>query len=351
MSSPNVQQGSFLALIVLVSVAFAWLLLPFYGALLWAVILAILFNPLNRWLTRLLGGRANLAAALSVLACICIVVIPGSMILASLAREASELYQQVSSRQFNPTEITARAHDLLPDFVKDLLPPFTGDTFKEIESRLASFLGQASQVIASSAVSVGQGTAQLFVSLGVMVYVLFFLFRDGASLALAIRRTSPLSPHHTESLFAKFSDVLKATVKGNVIIALVQGLIGGLAFWGLGIGAPLLWGVSMAVLSLVPAVGAALVWGPTAAYLMLSGQYLKGAILLGIGIFVISMIDNLLRPPLVGKGTRLPDYMVLVSTLGGISLFGVNGFVIGPLIAAMFVAIWSLFKDDRAAGC
>lgn len=103
----------------------------------------------------------------------------------------------------------------------------------------------------------------------------------------------------------------------------------------------------MALLSLLPAVGAFLIWAPAAAYLFLSGQTLEGLILVAIGVFIISLIDNLLRPPLVGQGTRLPDYMVLVSTLGGISIFGINGFVIGPLIAALFVAVWSLFTDEQ----
>ncbi|GGF59461.1 AI-2E family transporter [Azorhizobium oxalatiphilum] len=347
MKAPNAQQISFFVLISLITAAFIWLLLPFYGAVLWAVILAILFNPLQRWLVRILNGHENLAAALSVLACICIVVIPGSMILASLAQEATSVYQRLSTQEFNAADMAARARDALPGFVRDMLPEFNLDTLRDIQGRLVSILGQTSQIIATQALSIGQGTAQLFVSLGVMLYMLFFLFRDGPSLAGRIRRTSPLSPHHTDSLFTKFSDVVQATVKGNVIIAAVQGAIGGVAFWALGIEGALLWGVLMAMLSLVPAVGAALVWAPAAAYLLFSGQYVKGIILLGIGVFVIGLIDNLLRPPLVGKGTRLPDYVVLVSTLGGLSLFGVNGFVIGPLIAALFVAVWALFADDH----
>ncbi|WP_127092249.1 AI-2E family transporter [Aquabacter cavernae] len=343
----NLQTVSFLTVVVLVTVLFFWLLVPFYGALLWAVILAILFNPLQNWLVRVLGGRTNLAAGLSVLACICIVMIPGAFILASLAQEATSLYNQIATRTFDPAQMADRFRGALPEFLRDLLPPFSLDGFRQIEARLASMLGQASQVVAASALSIGQGTAQLFISLGVMIYVLFFLFRDGTGLAQRIREASPLSPRHTDDLLGKFSDVMKATVKGNVIIAVIQGAIGGVAFWMLGIEAALLWGVLMAMLSLVPAVGAFLIWGPAALYLLATGQYLKGTILLCIGLFVISLIDNLLRPPLVGKGTRLPDYVVLVSTLGGLSLFGMNGFVVGPLIAALFVAVWSLFAQDQ----
>ncbi|MCW5620609.1 MAG: AI-2E family transporter [Burkholderiales bacterium] len=347
MPTSTVQGISFITMVVLVTAAFVWLLLPFYGAVLWAVILAILFNPLQRTLVRLLNGRRTLASTLSLLACICIAVIPGSLILGALAQEAANLYQRISTREFDPAAIMGRIHSALPTFLVESLSTLDMGDFADMQDRLTSLLAQTAQAIATRAVSIGQGTAQLFVSLGVMLYVLFFLFRDGPGLTATIRKASPLSDRHTAHIMRKFIEVVKATVKGNVIIAVIQGTIGGLAFWMLGIEAPLLWGVVMAVLSLLPVVGAFLVWAPVAFYMLLSGDYLRGAILLAVGVLVISMIDNLLRPSLVGKGIRLPDYVVLVSTLGGLSLFGVNGFVIGPLIAALFVAVWSLFTDDQ----
>ena len=342
-----IETVSFVAVVVIVTVAFAWLVLPFYGAILWAIILAILFNPLQRRLENRLDGRRGLAAALSMLACICIVVIPGSLILASLAREATGLYNRISSHEFDLATILEQIRSAMPSFVIDALSAFGMGELGEIQARLTSFLGLAAQTIAAQAVIIGQDTAQFVASLGVMLYVLFFLFRDGAGLAIAIRNASPLDQRHTDHILDKFADVVKATVRGNVIIAVIQGGIGGVAFWLLGIEAALLWGVLMAALSLLPVIGASLVWVPVAVYLLISDQYLKGMILLGVGLLIISTVDNLLRPPLVGRGTRLPDYMVLVSTLGGIALFGMNGFVIGPLIASLFVAVWSLFADDR----
>lgn len=345
--TPTVQGISFVVVVVLVTAAFVWLLLPFYGAVLWAVILAIVFNPLQRRLVRSLGGRRNLASALSVVACVCIVVIPGTLILASFAREATGFYNRVSSREFDLAAIVEQVRDALPSYVVEALAALELGDAGQVQARLTAFLAQAAQAIGTRVVSIGQGTAQLFISLGVMLYVLFFLFRDGSEVAATIRRASPLSDAHTDYILGKFATVVKATVKGNVIIAAIQGTIGGVTFWLLGIEAALLWGVLMAALSLLPAVGAFLVWAPVAFYLLLSGAYLDGTILLVVGVFVISLIDNLLRPPLVGKGTRLPDYVVLVSTLGGLSLFGMNGFVVGPLIAALFVAVWSLFTEER----
>lgn len=346
-SKSSTEELSFIVVIFVVTVAFVWLLLPFYGAVLWAVILAILFNPLQRRLERQFGGRKGVAAGVSLLACVCIVVIPGVIILSSLAQQATGLYERINASEFGGQEVVEQLRSVIPDFILDAFAQFDFGDLAEIRSRLTSFLGGTAQLVGSRLVSIGQGTAQLFISLGVMLYVLFFLFRDGPKVAGKIRMASPLTEHHTDYILNKFNSVVKATVKGNVIIAVIQGTIGGVTFWFMGISAALLWGVLMTILSLLPAVGAVLVWGPVAAYLLLSGAYLKGTLLILIGIFVIGLTDNLLRPPLVGSATRMPDYVVLVSTLGGIALFGLNGFVVGPLIAALFIAVWSLFTDDR----
>jgi len=147
-------------------------------------------------------------------------------------------------------------------------------------------------------------------------------------------------------LFAKFAEVTRATVKGNLVVAAVQGTLGGLIFWVLGIPGAFLWGVVMTLLSLIPVVGAALIWLPVAVYLFATGNWVHGTILFAFGAGVIGLVDNVLRPVLVGRDTKLPDYMVLLSTLGGFVLFGMNGFVIGPLIAALFVTFWDIFVRE-----
>jgi predicted PurR-regulated permease PerM len=220
--------------------------------------------------------------------------------------------------------------------------------FASLQERAAETLSQVGQALASQALNVGQDTLRFVASVGVMLYVLFFLFRDGPRIGHDIRLSLPFSPAVSDALIARFAEVVRATVKGNVIIATLQGTIGGVTFWLLGIPGALVWGAIMVFLSLLPAIGAALVWAPWALYLVLSGNWLSGGILVVVGVAVIGLVDNLLRPPLVGNASRLPDYVVLVSTLGGLALFGINGFVIGPLIAALFVACWTLFRDSRA---
>jgi len=141
--------------------------------------------------------------------------------------------------------------------------------------------------------------------------------------------------------------VARATVKGTLVIGLVQGFLGGVIFAILGIQGAVFWGVVMAILSLLPAIGAGLVWGPAAIFLLVAGQWIKGLILVAFGVLVISMVDNLLRPVLVGRDTKMPDYLVLLSTLGGLSLVGISGFILGPVIAALFIALWQMYEQDN----
>jgi hypothetical protein len=171
--------------------------------------------------------------------------------------------------------------------------------------------------------------------------------RDGEALASDVRHAIPLAVAHRRELFQKFTVVVRATVKGNLVVAALQGLLGGLAFWFLDVDGALLWAVVMAFLSLLPAVGAALVWAPVALYFFLAGDFWSVAGLAAWGVLVIGLVDNLLRPLLVGKDTRLPDYLVLTTTLGGMAVFGINGFVLGPAIAAMFVAVWHIYGSTR----
>ena len=205
------------------------------------------------------------------------------------------------------------------------------------------------QLLVSRAVTFGQSTFEFVVSLGVMLYLTFFLLRDGSSLTRRIKDAIPLRASQRDELLQKFAVVVRATVKGSILVAALQGALGGLVFWFLGIHAPVLWAVLMTFFALVPAVGASIVWLPVALFLLVSGAVWKAIILVAFGMLVIGLVDNLLRPILVGKSTRMPDYVILISTLGGISIAGLNGFVIGPMVAAMFIAVWQIFTAEREA--
>jgi predicted PurR-regulated permease PerM len=212
-----------------------------------------------------------------------------------------------------------------------------------VQARLSGFLTSGAQLAAAQALALGQNTFEFVIALFVMLYLLFFLLRDGDILSRRIREAIPLRPERHRNLVGRFTTVIRATIKGNLVVALVQGALGWLIFLILGVGAPVLLGVLIALLSLLPAVGAPVVWAPVAIYLFATGSVWQAITLTVFGALVIGSADNILRPILVGKDTKLPDYVVLISTLGGIAVFGINGFVIGPVIAALFVAVWEIF--------
>ena len=191
---------------------------------------------------------------------------------------------------------------------------------------------------------------QLFINLGVMIYLLFFLLRDGERIFARIKKSVPLRADLQAALFDKFAAVVRATVKGDILVAILQGALGGFIFWVIGIHAPVLWAVLMAFLSLLPAVGAALVWLPVAIYLLAIGSTWQGVVLIVFGTFVIGLVDNVVRPILVGKDTKMPDYVVLISTISGLQMFGPNGFVLGPFTAAVFLTVWEIYSASRDAG-
>lgn len=347
MRNARMEEKSFIVLLALVSVAFVWLLLPFYSAVFWATILAILFRPMQRCLAQLFHGRRTLAALLSVLIILLMVILPVGLLTGMLVQEGRDLYERVSSGDMDLASYFEQVVNALPQVLQNLLARFGLTDFSNVQEQLSKMGEGGGQQIASRMFSLGQGTFQFVISFFVMLYLLFFLLRDGPRLAEEVRRAIPLGDPYKQHLLARFTAVVRATVKGNVLVALVQGALGGVIFWILGLEGALLWGAVMAVLSLLPAVGAGLIWGPVAIYYLASGEFVPALILTAYGVIVIGLADNLLRPILVGKSVKLPDYVILISTIGGLVLVGINGFVIGPMIAALFISAWSLFADAR----
>jgi predicted PurR-regulated permease PerM len=350
MNSPNLaglEDKTFVLLIVAVSLAFAWILWPFYGSVFWGTVLAILFaRPYRRLLTSM-GQKRTLAALATVLIVLMIVILPLTLISVLLLQEGFSVYERVQSGELNIGQYFQQVFDALPAWVTDLLDRFGLTNLGLMQERLSTGLVKSSQFLAAQALSIGQNTFHLIVNLFIVLYLLFFLLRDGDDLTKRIRNAMPLHPEQQRDLLNRFTTVIRATVKGNVVVAMVQGALGGLIFWFLGVHAPVLWGVLMAFLSLLP-VGSALIWLPVAIYFLVTGAIWQGVVLIAFSVLVIGLVDNILRPILVGKDTKMPDYVVLISTLGGLAVFGLNGFVIGPVVAAMFIAVWDIVASSRA---
>jgi predicted PurR-regulated permease PerM len=340
----KLEQRSFLFVHFLVTLLFFYLLKPFFGAIFWAGIIALIFHPLYRRLLKGWGERRNLAALATLAICLFLGIVPSLFVVGSFFQQGAGVYQQLQAGDLDPAKYIERVREAFPAALT-LLESLNLDLDK-VKDHLSEGAFTASRFIAENAVQLGQNTLKFFVSLGLMLYVLFFLLRDGPMLVALLLRALPLGDEREKLLFTKFAEVARATVKGTLVVAAIQGTLGGIIFWILGIPAALLWGVVMTLLSLIPLVGAGFIWVPVAIYLFATGNWVQGLILAAFGIGVIGLVDNILRPILVGRDTKLPDYIVLLSTLGGVVLFGMNGFVIGPLIAALFVAFWGIFMRE-----
>lgn len=344
---PNLENRTLIVLVILVSLAFGWIVLPFFGAILWGVVIAVVFAPMHEALLAKMPRRENSAALLTLLAIIAIVIIPAILLFLLLLNEATTIYGLIRAGQVDFGLYFEQIQRLLPDWAMGLLERAGLDNFDAVRDRVSAGFANSFQALAGQAFNIGQSAFGFFVALTIMLYLTFFLLRDGERLAVIIEQAIPLHQEQRARLLEKFIMVIRATIKGSLVVAIVQGLIGGTVFWVLGIQGALLWGVAMAFLSLLPAIGTGLIWVPVAIYLFATGSLWEGSILAFCGVFIIGMVDNILRPILVGRDVRMPDYIVLISTLGGLELMGFNGIFIGPLIAAVFMASWSIFTEAR----
>ena len=267
-------------MLIVVSLAFGWILLPFYGAVFWGSVLAIIFTPLYRRLLVILNQRQNLAALTTLLLCLIMVILPFTLIAASLLQEGVTVYQRIKSGELNFGAYFQQIMGALPSWMIHFLDSVGLTNISEMRDMLSNGALQGSQLIATEALNIGQNTFHFIVSFGIMLYLLFFLLRDGTILSTKIKQAIPLSMEHKRHLFSKFTTVVRATVKGNIAVAAMQGTLGGVMFSFLGIQGALLWGSVMAFLSLLPAIGAGLIWAPVAVYFLLTGALWQGITLI-----------------------------------------------------------------------
>lgn len=347
MNNGTAQKVFFAALLIAVSVAFIWLVRGFVQPIFWAVALGIVFFPMQRKLAELLKGRSRLAAVASVLIILLIVVLPLGALITAVAGEAAGLYERLRNNEINVSGAIDWIEQQLPLVVETA--ESLGVDIERVQSQLASSAVTISQFVATSAVAIGQDTIRIAVYFFLMLYLLYFFMRDGEKIVEGIIRALPFGDDRERHLLERFAEVSRATIKGTIVVGLAQGAIGGILFAVLGIGAPVLWGVVMAFLSIIPAVGPALIWLPAAIILIANGSIWSGIIMIVVGSLVIGLVDNLLRPVLVGRDTRMPDYLILLSTLGGLTAFGISGIIIGPIIAAFFLSVWEMAEDEYAA--
>jgi len=350
----ELQHASFLLLLALVSLMMAVIVWPFATALLWAALAAIMFQPLYRWWLRKLRGRRNPAAIASLLVIFFAVLVPAGWLATLVVEEALAL---VSALQDNPVDLAATfdsVYAMLPQAAQEAVDRSGWANLASAQAKLQELLAESAGMIASQAVSIGSGALGFMLAFGVGLYVMFFLLRDGERIGRTLLRTIPVERSISERLAERFLGIVRATIKGSGVVGLVQGALGAITFVIVGLESALLFGVLMTIFALVPVIGAGAVYVPVGLWLLIAGDVWQGVFVLVVGFVVISSADNVLRPILVGRDTGIPDWIILVTTLGGISLLGFSGIVLGPLVAGLFLASWSILQeyrdeDERAA--
>jgi len=332
-----------LLLAIGISLLFFLVVEKFVLAVVMAAVLAGVLHPAYRRVVGLLRGRKSTAAIVTVLLTVIIIIVPTLLFLGVLVYEAAQVSVSLESWLAEYEKYLSKADGLQQSIeetpvLRELLP--YQDQIVEKTGQLAA---QAASFVAQQVVVATQGTAKFFLMLFVTLYAMFYFLKDGRKILDWMFAFTPLSSDDQQLLVATFTSVSRATLKSTLVIGIVQGGLAGAAFAVAGIGGAVFWAAIMALLSILPGIGTALVWVPAVFYLAMIGRYEAATGLAGWCALVVGTADNVLRPLLIGKDTEMPDLMVLLTTLGGLLLFGVAGLVIGPIVGALFITVWELW--------
>ena len=337
----TIQNISFFGLLTLGTIAFVWLIQDFIMPIFWAVILAIVFNPLkNKWL--IIFKNKTLTSFITIFTIIIILFVPLWIVGGLVIEESMNVYNKFSNESI---EVSKTSLINKTTTVIGYLENY-GIEQKIIKEKLTSFAQTTSQWFARQAVVFGQATFSAVINFFLMIYILFFLLRDGPAIGRKLFHILPLGDEREQGLFINFTLITRSIFKGTLVIAIIQGTIGGILFWIAGIDGALLWATVMTLLSIIPAIGPAIIWLPAGIVLLFTGAIWQGILILVGGLLIISLVDNILRPILIGRDVKIPDAIILISTLGGLTLFGITGFIIGPVIAGFFLSMWKIFEVD-----
>lgn len=339
----------FIIFLAFLSIYLLYLILaPFLLSIIWAILLAIVFYPLFRKLQHSLIKKEFLSALLMTLLVLVVIVLPFGLLMASLAGEVVDLYHQVE--EIIKTGQLQAYLDRMKEipFVQWILAGL-GQRFDFSKTNplplLLKNLSQISTFIFNQTTMLLKGLSSFVIGFFFTLISLYYFFKDGSRLFEGLKETVPLPYKQRDLLIRRFNDMIYATIYGGLLIGILQGLLGGLSFWMLGLPSPVFWGTAMALLSFIPLGGTALIWVPAAIILFIQGAVAKGLILLGLGVFVISMVDNILRPFFISTRTKIHPLLLFFAVLGGVNAFGFIGFIAGPLIATLFLTMVEIYIE------
>lgn len=340
MTETRFRQAFLLLMVTAISAAFVAMIRAFLLTILLAAIFTALSYPVYQWLVARFRGREALAAVATILLLLALVMAPLLGVLGAVANEALRMTETVGPRLQRlvdqPGEFDTRLR-ALPGY--DRIAPYR----TQILTKAGELVGSTSAFLFAALSATTRATAVFIFHFFVLLYTMFYFLLGGPRLLGAVLAYLPLTEIDKQRMLEKFVSVTRATLKGTILIGGAQGVLGGLAFWAAGIDGAIFWGTVMTVLSIIPGIGSALIWVPAAIILLATGEVGRGIALAAFCGLVVGSVDNVLRPRLVGKDTKLHELLIFFSTLGGLMLFGATGFILGPILAALFVTAWEMF--------
>ena len=321
---------------------------PFLGPIVWAILLTIVFYPLFQKLQRLLKKKKGLSAMVMTLLVILVIVLPSTLLMISLANEVVDTYHNLEEmiKTGRLQAYLEQIREIAPiKWTWAKLGQYMDLSHADPFEFLLKNLQQVSTFLFNQTSVIFKGLSTFMIGFFFALLSLYYLFKDGNRLLERLKAIAPIPSKERELILLRFKDMIYATIYGGIVVAIVQGLLGGLIFWILGISSPILWGTAMALLSFIPMGGTALIWAPASLLFIIQGNFLKGIILLLFGVLVISMVDNLLRPKLISSKTKIHPLLLFFSVLGGIQAFGMIGLVAGPLVTTLCLTLIEIYAE------
>ncbi|MCK5589016.1 MAG: AI-2E family transporter [Candidatus Pacebacteria bacterium] len=337
----NIKDTFFFGILFSISILFFWLIGNFMMPIFWAIVFGIVFYPFYNLIFNKLKEKSTIASLLTIFIILLVILIPVYLVFGLAAKEIITVYKGFTS---NNGDINQYFNSIPYQNEIEIFLTDKGFNIDEVKETIFSGIQNIASSLSEQAISFGKYTFNTVISFFIMLYLLFFIFKDGKKILKRISEILPIGNNREERIFRKFTEIVRAIFKGTLIIALMQGVLGGILFYVTGVNTVLLWTMAMIILATIPAVGPTIILFPAGIIFLLTGGIWQG-ILLIIGALIISILDNILRPLLVGNATHMHDILITISMFGGLSLFGITGFIIGPVIAGMFLTVWLMFEE------
>lgn len=338
---------SLLGLVIILGYLCYQIFKPFFSPIAWAIVLAIVFYPLLGFGKRYIKSR-SLASLVALFLILLMIIGPFSSISFMIAMELKELPRYLEEGGMQEIKRTIES-PYIRGITEKIMKTFNV-TEAEIEKSILDNLSRFGKGLIDDFTKGVGNIVSVSVNFVFMTFALFFMLKDGAAFLEKVSDYLPFTEEQKDRLISQTKDVIVSTIYGGVAVAIVQGSIGGLTFFFLGISSPALWGLAISIASFIPLIGAFGIWGPMTVYLFIRGDILQGIFLALVGTFIISLIDNILKPIIIGGRTKMPVLLIFFSVLGGIQLFGLIGLIMGPLVVAIFISVIDIFRHVEEGG-